>query len=70
MQPNLREIDRNMAIDMAVHTGNQLYNEGDARHFWALTLIISNLFELVGEGNTSVDRFVDGFPAYRAAAVG
>ncbi len=61
MKLNLTQIDRNMAIDMAIHTGNQLYREGDARHFWALTLIISNLFELVGEGKTSVDRFVDGF---------
>ena len=26
-----------------------------------MTLIVSNLFELVGEGETSVDRFVDGF---------
>ena len=46
---------------MAVYTGNQLYDEGDERHYWALTLIVSNLFELVGEGETSVDRFVDGF---------
>ena len=61
MQLNLTQIDRNTAIDMAIHTGNRLYREGDVRHFWALTLIISNLFELVGEGQTSVDRFVDGF---------
>ena len=46
---------------MAVYTGNQLYDEGDEMHYWALTLIVSNLFELVGEGETSVDRFVDGF---------
>lgn len=61
MKLDLTQIDRNIAIDMAVHTGNQLYGEDDARHFWAITLIISNLFELVGEGQTSADRFVDGF---------
>lgn len=61
MRLNLTHIDRNTAIDMAIHTGNGLYREGDVRHFWALTLVISNLFELVGEGQTSVDRFVDGF---------
>ena len=55
------QIDRNAAIDMAVYSGNLLYTLRDARHNWALTLIVSNLFELVGEGDTSVDRFVDGF---------
>lgn len=54
-------IDRDAAIDMAVFTGSQLYDVGDERHYWALTLIVSNLFELVGEGENSVDRFVDGF---------
>lgn len=61
MQPNLRHIDRDTAIAMAVYTGNQLYEEVDDRYYWALTLIVSNLFELVGNGETSVDRFVDGF---------
>jgi len=55
------QIDQDAAIDMAVYTGNRLYVEGDERHYWALTLIVSNLFELVGEGVTSVERFVDGF---------
>ena len=55
------QISRDSAIAMAVYTGNQLYAQGDQRHYWALTLIVSNLFELVGQGETSVNRFVDGF---------
>ena len=61
MQLDETKISRETAIAMAVHTGNQLYAEGDLRHYWALTLIVSNLFELVGQGETSIDRFVDGF---------
>ena len=61
MLPNRMQIDRDSAIAMAVYTGNQLYDEDDEGHYWALTLIVSNLFELVGQGETSVDRFVDGF---------
>lgn len=55
------QIDRDTAIDMAMFSGNLLYSQRDERHFWALTLIISNLFELVGEGEKGSDRFVDGF---------
>ena len=53
-------IDRDTAIAMAVHTGNYLYALRDDQHFWALTLIISNLFELVGEGGGTLERFDDG----------
>ena len=59
--PNLA--DRDTAIDMAVYTGNWLYTQRDVRHFWAMTLIISNLFELVGEGSETLERFDNGFSA-------
>ena len=49
------------AIDMAVYSGNVLYEAQDEAHAWALTLIISNLFELIGQGDSSADRFADGF---------
>ena len=55
------QIDRDAAIDMAVYSGNLLYEQSDDGHFWALTLIISNLFELIGEGENGSDRFVNGF---------
>ncbi len=61
MRLDRMHISRDAAISMAVYTGNQLYRADDERHAWVLTLIVSNLFELVGEGDTSVDRFVDGF---------
>ncbi|MYD08723.1 MAG: hypothetical protein F4X02_01650 [Chloroflexi bacterium] len=54
-------IDRDAAIDMAVYSGNLLYRDNDEAHAWALTVITSNLFELIGEGDTSADRFADGF---------
>ena len=54
-------IDRDTAIDMAVYSGNLLYGDNDEAHAWALTVITSNLFELIGEGDTSADRFADGF---------
>lgn len=54
-------IDRDTAIDMAVYSGNLLYQAADEAHAFALTLIVSNLFELIGEGETSADRFADGF---------
>ena len=58
---NPLHIDRDAAIDMAVYSGNLLYKQSDDGHFWALTLIISNLFELIGEGDNGSDRFVNGF---------
>ena len=61
MPPSASHIDRQAAIDLAVYTGNQLYWAGDERHYWVLTLIASNLFELVGTGDSSADRFLDGF---------
>jgi len=54
-------IDRDAAIDMAVFSGNLLYTLRDDRHFWAMTLIISSLFELVGEGDETLERFDNGF---------
>jgi len=54
-------IDRDTAIDMAVFSGNLLYTLRDDRHFWAMTLIISNLFEMVGEGSETLERFDNGF---------
>ena len=55
------QLDRDAAIDMAVYSGNLLYNDNDEAHAWALTVIASNLFELIGQGDTSADRFADGF---------
>ncbi len=55
------QIDRDAAIDMAVYSGNLLFRDNDEAHAWALTVIASNLFELIGEGDTSADRFADGF---------
>ncbi len=60
-QTNPFHIDRDAAIDMAVYSGNLLYSDNDEAHAWALTVIVSNLFELIGEGDTSADRFADGF---------
>ena len=54
-------IDRDEAIGMAVYSGNLLHTLRDDRHFWAMTLIISNLFELVGDGSESQERFDNGF---------
>ena len=55
------QIDRDAAIDMALYSGNLLYALRDDRTFWAMTLIISNLFELAGEGSETLERFDDGF---------
>ena len=57
------QIDRDAAIDMAVYSGNLLYDLRDNHHFWAMTLVISNLFELVGEGSETLERFDNGFTA-------
>lgn len=46
---------------MAVYSGNLLVRDGDNAHAWVLTLIISNLFEMVGEGETAAERFADDF---------
>ena len=61
MLPNRTQIDRDTAIAMAVYTGNLLHRQRDDMHLWAITLIISNLFELLGEGQSSEDRFVNGY---------
>ncbi|MCY3716928.1 MAG: hypothetical protein OXG92_10740, partial [Chloroflexi bacterium] len=37
------------AIEMAIHSGNLLYEQNAEMRNWALTLIVSNLFELVAE---------------------
>lgn len=54
-------IDRDEAIAMAVYSGNLLESTGDDRHFWALTLIAFNLFELVGDSDSAQERFVAGY---------
>ena len=61
MHPSPLQINRDAAIEMAVFSGNLLYAQRDDRYFWALTLIISNLFELVGEGDSTRERFDNGF---------
>lgn len=69
-QTNPFHIDRAAAIDMAVHSGNLLYSDIDEAHAWALTLIISNLFELVGQGNRPIERFDNGFSAIMGQRTG
>ena len=49
------------AIEMAILSGDLLYQQKDAMHDWALTLIISNLFELVAEVDKPKARFEYGF---------
>ena len=49
------------AVAMAVRSGDLLYQQNDDIHDWALTLIISNLFELVSQADEPRDRFEDGF---------
>ncbi len=46
---------------MAVYSGNLLWKSGDDGYFWTLALIVSNLFELIGEGEKATDRFLDGY---------
>lgn len=61
MPADAMQLDRETAIDMAVYSGNLLYQAADEAHAYTLTLIVSNLFEMIGEGETSADRFADGF---------
>ena len=61
MNGDTLRLSKDTAFEMAVFSGDLLYMEQDEAHAWALTLIISNLFELVGDGETSADRFADGF---------
>ncbi len=49
------------AITMAIRSGELLHGESDDAHAWALALIVSGLFEVIGEGETGADRFADGF---------
>ncbi len=60
-ETNPLHIHQDEAISMAVFSGNLLYSTGDEGHFWALTLIAFNLFELVGDGDGAQDRFVSGY---------
>lgn len=55
------QIDRDAAIEMAVPSGDLLYQQNDDIHDWALTLIISNLFELVADVELPRARFERGF---------
>lgn len=61
MQKRSAGFKKHDAIDMAVYSGNLLFLDGDNAHAWVLTLIISNLFEMVGEGESTAERFADGF---------
>lgn len=63
-------IDRDAAIDMAMYAGNLLPSLRDDRHFWAPTLIISSLFELVGNGDDTSERFDNGFSAIMGPRAG
>ena len=54
-------IERSTATHLAVFSGNLLLDTGDDRHYWALTLIAFNIFELVGKGDNAQERFVAGY---------
>lgn len=54
-------LQRDDAIEMAIRSGNLLYQQDDDKHDWALTLIISNLFELVADVDDPRARFEHGF---------
>ena len=49
------------AIEMAIRSGDLLYQQKDDIHDWALTLIVSNLFELVADVEEPRARFEHGF---------
>ena len=55
------QIDRATATRLAIFSGNLLMDTRDDRHYWALTLIAFNLFELVGHGDNAQERFVGGY---------
>ena len=57
----MQYLDVDAAIEMAIHSGDLLYRQNDEIHDWALTLIISNLFELVAEVEEPRARFAHGF---------
>ncbi len=61
VKDQIQYIGNDDAIEMAVRSGNLLYQQKDGIHDWALTLIISNLFELAAEIQEPRARFDDGF---------
>ena len=61
MDTQLQYIGNEDAIEMAIHSGELLYQQKDVIHDWALTLIISNLFELVAQEAEPGERFERGF---------
>ncbi len=61
MDDQIDYVGNNDAIDMAIQSGDLLYQQKDAIHDWALILIISNLFELVAEVEEPRARFEFGF---------
>jgi hypothetical protein len=54
-------LQRDDAIEMAIRSGDLLYQQDDDKHDWALMLIISNLFELVADVEEPRARFEHGF---------
>lgn len=61
MVDQFKFVGNDEAIEMAIRSGNLLYDQNDQLHDWALTLIISNLFELVAEVEEPNARFENGF---------
>ena len=49
------------AIEMAIQSGELLYRQDNQDHDWALTLIISNMFELAAGFAEPQARFEQGF---------
>ena len=61
MDSQLQYIGNEDAIEMAIRSGELLYRQKDVIHDWALTLIISYLFELVAQEAKPDKRFERGF---------
>ena len=73
MQPTadrVQYIGSTETIAMAFRSGELLHAKSDDTHGWALALIVSGLFELIGEGETGADRFADGFSRIARYGIG
>ena len=61
MDDPFQQIRSEDAIAMAVESGELLFRQRNDIHDWALTLIISHLFELAGQDTVPDARFERGF---------
>ncbi len=61
MARKVQHLETETAIDMAFASGELLFQQDHEIHDWALTLIISNLFELAAHVEEPRARFEQGF---------